>query len=95
MAAYMIVQAEITNPEKFPEYQKLAGPAVQKYNGKILGRGTPPETVEGQWGAPVVLIIEFESVETAKAFFNSPEYTAAREARANTAKFTMSIVPGM
>ena len=95
MAAYMIVQAEITDPEKFPEYQKLAGPAVQKYNGKILGRGTPPETVEGQWDAPVVLIIEFESVETAKALFHSPEYTAAREARANTAKFTMSIVPGM
>ena len=95
MAAYMIVQAEITDPGKFPEYQKLAGPAVQKYHGKILGRGTPPETVEGQWAAPVVVVIEFESVETAKAFFNSPEYSAAREVRANTARFTMSIVPGM
>ena len=41
MSAYMIVQAEITNPEKFPEYQKLALPAVQKYKGKILGRGAP------------------------------------------------------
>ena len=93
MSAYMIVQADITNPERFPEYQKLAGPTVQKYNGKILGRGAP-DSVEGQWGAPVVLIIEFESVEVAKDFFNSPEYTAAREARADTAKFVMSIIPG-
>ncbi len=69
MSAYMIVQADITDPEKFPEYQRLAGPAVQKYNGKILGRGVP-DTVEGQWGAPLVLIIEFESVEVAKNFFN-------------------------
>ena len=51
MSAYMIVQAEITNPEKFPEYQKLALPAVQKYKGKILGRGAP-DTVEGQWVTP-------------------------------------------
>ena len=93
MSAYLIVQADITDPEKFPEYQKLAGPAVQKYKGKILGRGVP-DTVEGQWEAPLVLIIEFESVEIAKDFFNSPEYTAAREARANTAKFVMSIIPG-
>ncbi len=93
MSAYMIVQAEITDPEKFPEYQKLAAPAVQKYNGKILGRGAP-DTVEGQWSAPVVVILEFESVEVAKDFFNSPEYTAAREARANTANFVVSIIPG-
>ncbi len=93
MSAYMIVQAEITNPEKFPEYQKLALPAVQKYKGKILGRGAP-DTVEGQWAAPLALIIEFESVEGAKDFFNSPEYTAAREVRANTANFVMSIIPG-
>ena len=93
MSAYMIVQAEITDPEKFPEYQKLAAPAVQKYNGKFLGRGAP-DTVEGQWSAPVVLIIEFESVEVAKDLFNSPEYTAAREARANTANFVVSIIPG-
>ena len=93
MSAYMIVQADITNPERFPEYQKLAGPAVQKYNGKILGRGAP-DSVEGLWGTPVVLIIEFESAEVAKDFFNSAEYTAAREARANTAKFVMSIIPG-
>ena len=93
MSAYVIVQAEITDPEKFPEYQKLAAPAVQKYNGKFLGRGAP-DTVEGQWSAPVVLIMEFESVEAAKDFFNSPEYTAAREARANTANFVVSIIPG-
>ena len=93
MSAYLIVQADITNPEKFPEYQKLAAPAVQKYKGNILGRGVP-DTVEGQWGAPLVLIIEFESVEVVKDFFNSPEYTAAREARADTAKFVMSIIPG-
>ena len=93
MSAYMIIQAEITDPEKFPEYQKLAAPAVQKYNGKILGRGAP-DSVEGQWDAPVVLIIEFESETVAKDFFNSPEYTAAREARANSANFVMSILPG-
>ncbi len=94
MSAYLIVQADITDPEKFPEYQKLAGLAVQKYKGKILCRGAP-DTVEGQWGAPLVLIIEFESVEVATNFFHSAEYTAAREARANTAKFVMSIIPGM
>ena len=93
MSAYMIFQAEITDPEKFPEYQKLAAPAVQKYNGKILGRGAP-DTVEGQWSAPVVLIMEFASVEAAQEFFHSPEYTAAREARANTANFVVSIIPG-
>ena len=93
MPAYMVVQAEITDPEKFPEYQKLAVPAVQKYNGKILGRGAP-QNVEGHCGAHAVLVLEFESEEVAKAFFDSPEYTEARAARANTANFVMAIIPG-
>ena len=36
MAAYIIAQINVTDPAKYQEYAKLAGPATLKYGGRFL-----------------------------------------------------------
>jgi uncharacterized protein (DUF1330 family) len=94
MPAYIIAQINITNPDKYAEYAKLAGPAGAKYGGRFLVRGGAKTTLEGDIPYQRIVINEFPDVETAKKFYNSVEYQAAREKRLGAADFNMVIVEG-
>ena len=61
--------------------KKLAPPAIAAYGGKYVARGGKAEKLEGNWEPGRVIILEFESVEKAKQFIDSPEYREARALR--------------
>ena len=94
MAAYIIAQINITNPDKYQEYAKLAGPANAKYNGRFLVRGGNKHTLEGDIPYQRLVVTEFPDVESAKKFYHSVEYQAAKEKRLGAADFNMVIVEG-
>lgn len=93
--AYVIAQASVTNPEQYEGYKALAGAAVAKYGGKYIVRGGATHLLEGDWAPPRLVILEFESVEQAKRFYDSPEYRAAREQRQGAAQMNMLVVEGL
>ena len=95
MAAYLVVDIEITNPTQFEEYKKLAPAAIAKYGGRYVIRGGAYETVEGNWKPERITIVEFDSMEKAKAFYTSPEYGVAIKARAGAANFKALLVQGV
>jgi uncharacterized protein (DUF1330 family) len=94
MSAYVIVDIEIIDPAGYEEYKRLAPAAIQLYGGKYIARGGPNETLEGDWKANRLVILEFESVERAKAWLNSPEYAPARALRHRYAHTNMVVVEG-
>jgi uncharacterized protein (DUF1330 family) len=94
MPAYIIAQINVTDPAKYAEYAKLAGPAGAKYGGRFLVRGGNKTELEGNIPYERIVINEFKDVETARRFYNSPEYQAAREKRLGAADFNMIIVEG-
>ena len=94
MPAYIIAQINITDPEKYQEYAKLAGPAGAKYGGRFLVRGGAKTTLEGDIPYQRIVINEFPDVEAAKRFYNSVEYQAAKQKRLGAADFNMVIVEG-
>lgn len=94
MSAYVIVDIEVTDPAGYEEYKKLAPAAVKLYGGKYLARGGPNETLEGDWHTRRLVILEFENVEKAKAWLNSPEYAPARALRHKYARSKMIVVEG-
>lgn len=94
MPAYIIAQINITNPDKYAEYAKLAGPAGAKYGGRFLVRGGAKTTLEGDIPYQRIVINEFPDVEAAKRFYNSVEYQAAKAKRLGAADFNMVIVEG-
>ena len=95
MAAYLVVDIDVTNPAQFEEYKKLAPTALAKYGGRYLIRGGAYEAVEGNWKPQRLTIVEFDSMEKAKAFYTSPEYQAAIKVRAGAAKFKALLVQGV
>jgi uncharacterized protein (DUF1330 family) len=94
MTAYVIVDIEITNFAGYEEYKKRAPAAVKLFGGKYLARGGPNETLEGDWKANRLIILEFETTAKAKAWLNSPEYAPARNLRHKYARSKMVVVEG-
>ena len=66
MAAYVIVEIEVSDPVGYEEYRKLAGAAVAVQGGKFLVRGGKIEALEGDWRPERLVVLEFPSVERAK-----------------------------
>ena len=95
MAAYVINDMEVTDPEQLEGYKKLSPPTVLKYGGKFLARGGVVESVEGEWAPKRVVILEFPSVEQARAWVNSPEYAPARRMRQKASRSNIIIVDGV
>jgi uncharacterized protein (DUF1330 family) len=95
MTAYVIMDIEVTDPEGYKEYVKLAPPVAILYGGKHLTRGGANETLEGDWQAKRLVILEFPSVEQAKAWLNSPEYAPARALRNKYTRTNMVVVEGI
>ena len=94
MSAYVIVDIEITDHAGYEEYKLLAPAAIKLYGGKYLARGGPNETLEGDWKANRLVILEFENTSRAKAWLNSPEYAPARNLRHKYARSRMVVVEG-
>jgi uncharacterized protein (DUF1330 family) len=95
MSAYVIVDIDVLDPKGYEEYKKLASAAVTLYGGRYLARGGPNETLEGEWHAKRLVILEFASTERAKAWLVSSEYAPARALRHKTARTNMVVVEGV
>ncbi len=95
MAAYVLVDVMVNDPDRYEEYKKLAPPAIVAYGGKYLARDGRIEMLEGDWPLNRFVILEFESVERAKQWHESPEYRQARALRHETAFSKMVVVEGL
>ena len=95
MAGYLIARVDVTDPEKYEGYKKLAAAAIEKYDGRYLARGGETETLEGTEETRRVVIVEFSSLDRARAFYSSPEYQEAKAARAGAADGQFVVVDGV
>jgi uncharacterized protein (DUF1330 family) len=85
---------QITDPDKFAGYAKLAGPALESGGGRFLARTVATHVYEAGQRERTVLI-EFDSVEDAIAAHDSPSYQAALAALDGGAVRDLRIVPGI
>ena len=95
MPAYVILDITITNPKLFEEYKQLAPATIEAYGGKYVARGGTAESLEGDWMPNRIVILEFASVDKAKAWMNSPEYREARAMRHLAATSRTIVVEGL
>lgn len=94
MSAYWIsIYKEITDEAKMAAYADLAGPALREAGGTYIARGLPEHTYEAGEKTRTVLI-EFDSVEAARAAHDGEAYQAALAALDGGAVRDMRIVPG-
>jgi uncharacterized protein (DUF1330 family) len=86
----------ITEAIKDPEGMKAYGAAAMKAMGgaTVLAVGPPAEALEGQWHGSQTVLLEFDSVDAAKAWYYSDEYQAAVKLRQAAADCNGVIISG-
>ena len=93
--AYLVVTyRKISNMDKWQAYAKIAGVCIPKLGGKFIIRGMPAEVYEKGMKERVV-VVEFDSVQKAKAAHDSPEYAEALRALGDGAERDMRLVEGL
>ena len=95
MAGYVVAEVEVTDSATYEEYRKLVPATVARYGGKYLVRGGAVETREGIWSPKRLVVLEFPSMDKARAFHGSPEYAPVLALRTKAAKSKVILVEGV
>ena len=91
---YLIAHIRVHDKEGFEKFKTMVGPIAGDYNGRLLVRNPAPEHREGELRG-VTIVIEFESLVQARAFYESDAYTAARRVRETAAETDLMLVEGI
>jgi len=91
---YLVAHIRVHDKEGFEKFKEMSGPAISEYGGKVLVRNPSPDVREGG-DSGVAIVIEFESIESARNFYESSEYTAAKAVRELAADTDLILVEGM
>ncbi len=96
MAAYVIVDVEVHDPDAYREYTAQVPATLERYGGRFVVRGGAAETVEGDWNPQRVVVLEFASADAARTWHASPEYQAILPIRQRHARTNfLTIVEGV
>lgn len=95
MSAYVIVDTKIKNDEAYEEYKSLAKPIAEKFGGVYRARGGEMDILETDlWTPTRMVVVEFPSMDNARAFVNSEEYAPVKSIRHENAECTLLIIQG-
>jgi uncharacterized protein (DUF1330 family) len=94
MSAYIIAAVQVTNPTQYETYRALSSAAMKAHGATVCVRGGPMTVLEGTFPGPRVVVLKFESVAKAQAFYDSSEYGQAKASRAGAAVMNMVLVEG-
>ena len=96
MAAYVVVDVEVQDPEAYQEYTRQVPDTLAPYGGKFIVRGGKAETLEGNWHPSRVVILEFPSIDQARAWYTCAAYQAILPIRQRNATTNfLSVVEGV
>jgi uncharacterized protein (DUF1330 family) len=93
MAAYVIGAGTVSDPAGFGEYQQKVGEVIARYGGRFVAGG-PAEAVEGEFRPDGVAIIEFPSMEQARAWYDAADYQDLKSLRQRSARSTLLFLDG-
>lgn len=94
MAAYIVVEVDVRDGERYEDYKRMVPPTLARYGGRFVVRGGAAETLEGDWSPGRIVVVEFPSAERARAWWGSDEYAPAKALRQATADTRMILVEG-
>jgi uncharacterized protein (DUF1330 family) len=95
MPAYIVVEVEVQDTQRYEKYKSMVPPSLVPYGGRFIVRGGRVETLEGDWAPKRFVMVEFPSLEQAKAWWASTEYAEAKALREATARTQMIVVEGL
>jgi uncharacterized protein (DUF1330 family) len=94
MAAYLVADIEVTDPEGYQEYRRTVGASITAFGGRFLARGGTTELLEGNWMPKRLVIVEFPSMERLRAWYDSAAYAPALALRKRCAVSNLVMTEG-
>jgi uncharacterized protein (DUF1330 family) len=95
MPAYIVIEANIHDPEQYERYKAASPDAVHSGGGRFVVRGGELAVLEGDWEPARLVILEFPDLEAAKRWYVSPEYEEVKRLREGAATLRMVAVQGL
>lgn len=95
MPAYVIVETDVSDAEQYELYKSAASDAIAAGDGRYVVRGGELAVLEGDWRPKRLVVLEFEDLDAAKRWYESPEYQEAKQLREGAATMRMVAVEGL
>ena len=95
MSAYVIVEVQVHDTERYEQYKLLAAASLRAFDGRFVVRGGRAELLEGEIEPSRVVVLEFPTYERAKQWWSSAEYGPAKQLRQAVATSRMVVVEGV
>ncbi|HEX3548325.1 MAG TPA: DUF1330 domain-containing protein [Mycobacterium sp.] len=90
---YVILTEDIKDPAGMAEYGKLARQAME--GATVIAVDGKPQVIEGSWHGSQTVVLEFESVQAARAWYESEAYQKAAKVRQSAADCNAVILSGL
>ncbi len=85
--AYVISAVEgFVDETAVKRYAEITGPAIEQFGGRFIVSNAETMVVEGELDSNRLSMVEFPSMEAARAWYDSPEYAKARALTPTTFK---------
>lgn len=96
MPAYMIAIAKLADRDRFlAGYAAAASKLVERFGGRYLLRGRTAKLLEGGFGDGASIVVsEWPDAESARRFWDSPDYAEVRKLRAGIAECQVLLIEG-
>ena len=95
MTAYVISDVVFLDQEAVDAYRTRAAASIAQYGGRYIVRGGAIERLEGAWDPKIIIIVAFPDMETARAWYRSPEYAGALQFRDQAISRSLILVDGV
>jgi len=95
MPAFVVVDVDVKDPERYEEYKRLTPGSLVPFGGRFVVRGGKAETLEGTWAPRRLVILEFPTVERAREWWSSDLYRPAKALRQSSSHTEMILVEGV
>ncbi len=94
MAAYVIGEIDVTDPNGYDDYRKQVLATIEKYGGRFIVRGGAVEPLEGGWAPKRIVALEFPTMAKAREWYRSPEYAPLIKLRQKASRGKLVAVEG-
>src|SRR4051794_4247804 len=91
---YLYAEFEVLDPAVFEQYRAQVGAVSALFGGRYVVRRSEPVVLDGDWSPGRLVIIEFDSPEQVRTFYDSPQYQAILPFRLASTKGHVLLLTG-
>ncbi|HVT65472.1 MAG TPA: DUF1330 domain-containing protein [Mycobacteriales bacterium] len=95
MTAYVVLDVDIQDPDRYQEFMAQAAPALEAAGGRYLVRGGVHRVYEGDWEPRRLVVLDFPSLRDWERFYFGETYQKLKRIRDEASTGRLVAVEGV